>query len=328
MRLKTCSPGGSQRVNGCLDRKIRLFIYGALLATGTVFLFVGGPDYYSSRSFKYLWDMGHIAYFSLFAVLLLRWRIVATRSLLWQWTIILVATLLVGVSIELLQYGTSRTPSAWDVLHDLAGSVLVLVFGPPGSSMRPAGWRHLLQLVVLLLVSLQLWPLTKSLIDEAVGRQQFPVLSDFETPFEIDRWQGNAIASVETVPSISRGRLLKISFATSRFSGISLKYFDGNWTPFHTLKISLYNPDVRPLQIRFRVHDLQHADGHEEYEDRFNRHVLLVPGWNHIEIDLHEVKESPASRSMDMGRIRGLGLYVASQPAPRILYLETVLLSR
>jgi hypothetical protein len=90
------------------------------------------------------------------------------------------------------------------------------------------------------------------------------------------------------------------------------------------LRISLYNPDASPLQITCRIHDLQHEDGNQEYEDRYNRSFLLMQGWNHIEIALNDVQASPVSRSMDMSRIRGLGIFVVTIPAPRILYIDEV----
>jgi len=303
------------------------WIYAVLLATGSVLLFLGGPDYYSSRSFKHFWDIGHIIYFALFAGLLSRWRFVARNSLTGQWTIILALTLLVGVSIELLQHGTARTPDEGDVLRDLTGSLLVLVFGSLGSALQPAGWRLSLQIIVLALSLFHLWPLTKALIDEAIARKQFPVLSDLETPFQIDRWGGRARLSVESVPSISPGKLLKLSLTTDQYSGAALDYFNGDWTSFHRLNVSLYNPDASPIQIICQIHDLQHADGHEEYEDQFNHGFLLLQGWNHIEINLDEVEHSPADRDMDMSRIRRLALFAVSLPEPRVLYLDNLRLS-
>lgn len=306
----------------------RIWIYSVLLAIGSVLLFMGGPDHYSSRSFKHLWDAGHFVYFALLAALLFRWRSIARMSLIRQWTIILLITLVAGVTIEFMQSGTGRTPDTGDVIRDLTGSLLVLVFGLSRSALRPVSWRISLQVSVLVLLLVQLWPLTKTLIDEAIARQQFPILSDFETPFEIDRWGGNARHSVQTMPSISQGRLLKLSLTTNRYSGIVLKHFDGNWRSFRTLTISIYNPDAAPLDITCRIHDLPHTDGYEEYEDRFNRSFLLTQGWNHIEIDLGEVKESPVNRSMDMSRILEVGLFVMSLPAPRTLYIKNVYLSR
>lgn len=305
----------------------RTWIYAILLAIGSVLLFLGGPDYYSSRSFKHLWNAGHIVYFALLTGLLSRWHFIAQMSLARQWIIILLVTLLAGVSIEFMQYGTERTPDAGDVLRDLTGSLLVLVFGLSKSALQHAGWRLSLRVTVLALLLVQLWPLTKSLIDEVIACQQFPVLSNFETPFEIDRWDGNDKLSVDSIPSISRGKILKLSLTTDQYSGVMLNHFDGNWVSARTLRISFYNPDATLLQITCRIHDHQHTDGYEEYEDRFNRSFILMQGWNHIEIDLDEVEDSPADRSMDMRHIRGLGIFVVSLPEPRLLYLDNVQLS-
>jgi VanZ family protein len=298
-----------------------------LLVTGSILLFLGGPDYYSSRSFQSSWDLGHIVYFALLTWLLMRWHVVNQLSPGVQWTIILLVTLLVGISIEVMQYGTGRTPDAGDVLRDVTGSLLVLAFAPSGLVSQPLSRRYALQISVLVLLLVQLWPLTNSLIDEAIARQQFPLLSAFETPFEIYRWGGNAELSVESVPSVARGKLLKMPLTTDQYSGATLKYFNGNWASFNTLEISLYNPGVDPLQITCRIHDLQHVDGNEEYEDRFNRSFLLKPGWNEVVIDLNEVQESPAGRSMDMNHIIGLGIFVVALPEPRVLYLDKIQLS-
>jgi len=308
-------------------KNYNLWLISILLMIGSTLLFLGGPDYYSSRSLKHLWDLGHILYFILLAFLLSRWSLVSRMSLIWQWGIILFLTFLIGISIELMQYGTTRTPDTGDILRDLTGSLLALVFGPLGSKLQPATRQFSLRLIVMLLTLVQLWPLTKSLIDEAIARYQFPLLSGFETPFEIDRWEDADRLSVESITPISDGKIMKLSLTTDKYSGAALKYFDGNWATARTVQISLYNPYTNPLQITCRIHDLQHTDGNEEYEDRFNRNYLLMPGWNQIEIDLNEVKESPSSRNMDMSRIRGVGLFVVSLPASRTLYLDEVRLS-
>jgi hypothetical protein len=127
--------------------------------------------------------------------------------------------------------------------------------------------------------------------------------------------------------SISKGSILKLSLTTDKYSGVSLRYFDGNWAAASSLKIRLYNPDTNPLQVVCRIHDLQHSDGYEEYDDRYNRSFLLLPGWNQLEIDLNDVAQSPSGRRMDMTRIRGIGLFVVSLAAPRIIYLDDIRLS-
>jgi VanZ family protein len=311
-------------MNKMQPKNNRLWFIGVLLVIGSILLFLGGPEVLSSRSFKHFWDIGHIFYFALLAVLLVRWKPVCQMSLLRQWVIVLTITLVLGVLIELMQYGTSRTPDSGDVIRDLTGSLLVLVFGSLGARLQPAGRRYSLRLMVVMLMLVQSWPLAKSLIDEAIARHQFPLLSGFETPFEIDRWQGDDRLSVESVTFAPERRVMKIGLTTDEYSGASLRYFDGDWVAARTLQISLYNPDTYPLRITCRIHDRQHTDGNEEFEDRFNRSYLLTPGWNRIEIDLGEVARSPANRRMDMRQIQEVMLFAMSLPTPRILYLDEI----
>jgi len=298
-----------------------------LLVVGSVLLFVGGPDYHSSRSLKYFWDLGHIVYFALLASLLCRWRAVSAMPLIWQWVTVLTGTVLFGTAIELMQYGTSRTPNIGDIVRDLNGSLLVLVFGPPGQKLRRVSIRQVLRISVLMLTLLMFWPVVRSLIDETIARYQFPLLSGFETPFETGRWQANKRLSVESIAPLSDGKSLRLSLTTDRYSGAALKYFEGDWTSARALKVRLYNPDTSPLRITCRIHDLQHSDGNQEYEDRYNRSFDLVPGWNQLEIDLAEVKQSPSGRLMDMSRIRGLMFFAVSLPFPRVIYIDDLRLT-
>ena len=183
-------------LNMMLKKSHSLWIISILLLIGSILLFIGGPDYYSSWSLKLLWDMGLILYFAILSILLIRWGPVSRLSLLWQWVSILAITFLFGVSIELMQYGTARTPNMGDVLRDLTGSLLVLVFGLPGAKLNPLNRRIFLQASVLALTLVMIWPLARSLIDDAISWYQFPLLSGFETPFEIYRWKGRGRLSV------------------------------------------------------------------------------------------------------------------------------------
>lgn len=299
------------------------WLIGFILLIASVFLFIGGPDYYSSRVLKHFWDIGHILYFALLTILLSRWTFVSRMSLTGQWIFILTVTLALGTSIELLQYGTSRAPNSGDILRDITGSLLVLSFAPLSTTLKPLKQRLHIQSSVTLLTLVLLWPFAKSLIDETISWFQFPLLSSFDTPFEIDRWSGNdlSIASITATPG---NKLLKLSLKTTKYSGVTLKHFNDNWTSARTLNIRFFNPDTEPLKITCRINDARHNATEQRYEDRYNRSFTLIQGWNQIDIDLDEVKDSPADRKMDMSQISGLGFFTVSLPAPRILYIDKV----
>jgi hypothetical protein len=308
-----------------MNRKgMRSWIIGIMLIVGTILLFRGGPDFDSPRSYKHAWDIGHIIYFAFAAWLLSGWRPIARQSLARQWVAILCITFIAGTLIELMQHTVQRDVDINDVLRDLIGAVLVLSFGPASENVRSRQWRVLLQCTAVSMLLIQLWPLAISLLDEAIARARFPVLADFETPFEIDRWRGVPGLAVVSRPFASAGRALEIPLTTARYSGAGLFYFEGDWERFNSLEIDVFNPDEKPLSVVFRIHDRQHLQGGYRYEDRFNRRVLLNSGWNHVGFDLDEVASAPEQRKMDLGQIRGLGVFATSLREPRVIYLDDI----
>ncbi len=290
-------------------------------------MFWGGPDYESARSFKEFWNLGHIFYFALITWLLSKWMLIRQQSVPKQWFTILFISLFLGVLIEILQYGTERTPDMGDVFRDLTGSFMMLAFFPIYSKILTNRKKMLLKAIAIILVLIQLLPLTISLADEIIAKQQFPVLSNFETPFEKDRFEGKAKLAIKHIPSLSNSHILEVSLTTEKYSGTGLKYFPGNWYDYKTLQISLYLPHTKFLWIVCRVHDMQHTQGKQQYNDRFNQRFLLKQGWNNIKIDLKDVISAPKNRNMDPRQIRGIGLFAVSLQEPQIIYLDNIQLS-
>ncbi len=302
----------------------RFWIISVSLIAGSILLFLGGPDYNSPRSFAEFWNIGHIVYFALVSYALTRWKQITHHPLIIQWLLVLSITLIAGVLIEILQYGTQRTPDIGDVMRDLTGSFLFLSFSPACSRVHSYKIKVSLQAAAVILLLAQLQPLAISLLDETVARQQFPLLASFETPFELDRWQGDANMAIKHIPSISDGNILKISLSTTLYSGVNLKYFPGDWRNYKTLKLSVYNPQTRSLSITCRIHDMRHTQGIQRYSDRFNHRFLLSQGWNNIEIDLSDVASAPKHRQMDLEKIRGLGVFATSLPQPQTIFLDDI----
>lgn len=303
--------------------KLNVFVF-ILLITATVLLFWGGPDYESARSYKHFWDLGHIIYFALAAYLLSGWHLIARQSLALQWLVILLFTLMAGLLVELVQYGVQRSPEAADVVRDMTGSVLLLSFGPASMLIGSRRWKILLRGTVMALLLLQLAPLAASLLDEAIACARFPVLADFETPLEKGRWRGGEKLVIEQLPAEAGGAALRVPFSTARYSGAGLFYFPGDWTRFEVLEMHVYNPDREPLWVTVRIHDRQHTQGERRYEDRFNRRIQLAAGWNRLEFDLDDVAAAPAGRRLDLGQVRGLGIFTTALPSPRLVYLDDI----
>jgi len=242
---------------------------------------------------------------------------------------VLGAAALLGITSELLQAPLHRSPDALDVARDLLGATLALALGPSRLSGAARLFpRNVLRGAVLLVLGAALMPLAEAATDEFAARRQFPILGDFESALELDRWTGSAERALSET-FVRRGhRSLRVGLGTERYSGIALTYFPEDWGSYRTLRFQIYVPDPSPLTLTCRVHDARHTEGEQVYGDRFNRRFELVPGWNAVVIPLADVRGAPRGREMDMGHIAGLGIFAVSLPEPRLFYLDDLRLER
>lgn len=304
---------------------------GASLLIGTPFFFWGGPGYSSARSFQTAWDLGHILFFLLFA-LWVHDRFKGKKAAASPFSFfasIFFLVLFLGSLVEILQmFGSSRSPDLEDVLRNQLGCLAAFAF-----FIRPwlfgEQWKQrLLQGGVLVLLVVALWPLSRSLIDEDLAARQFPVLADFETPFERYRWN-NVQQLREESEIVRHGRkAVRVQLSTNKYSGIALFHFPSDWRGYQAVHWSVYNPQATPLLLNSRIHDVHHKRNDMEFHDRFNQQFSLEPGWNDLVIPLEKVKIAPKGRVMDMGHIEGFGLFVIQQPRSQVIYLDHVYLDK
>ena len=293
-----------------------------------VFFFVGGPTHYSSRSFRGIWNWGHIVFFLLLTLYILKnvktfadWTYTKTLFLL------LVFTLCLGSAIELLQWGTgSRSPDYLDVVRDLIGCLIAVVFFSPARARLPAVYLRSLQILVFLIVCIFVFPTTEAFYDEYLARREFPVLADFECPNQLTRWSPIR-ASVSISEEIKRtgGASLRVNLTGARYSGAELKYFPKDWRAYKYLSLSLYNASSEPLRIAIRVHDEEHVKKKSpKFHDRFNATFILKPGWNDIKISIADILNAPKGRKMNLAKIMNVSFFVARLPERRTVYVDDV----
>ena len=299
-----------------------------MIIVGSFLLFAGGPDYYSPRSFKTVWDLGHILFFAILSyVILLSWSQHKGMTFSRQAIAVMFIALILGTLIEIAQAGSRRSPDIWDVVRNLIGCMVTLSFFTPSKNSLPKSFLKALQAITFLLVISALFPAVKSITDEIVALRQFPVLSDFETPFEIDRWSGDSKFAVDPTFSYHGRSSLRVALNTSLYSGVSLRFFPGNWLKYKYLQFSIYNPEDQPIKVTCRINDTRHRLGKQTYDDRYNQMFPLTNGWNIISVPLERVAGSPKSRKMDLAKVQELGVFTTGLRRPKVLYIDYVLLT-
>ncbi len=308
-----------------------MFIAGlltTLLAAGVLF-FYGGPSAHSIPSLKELWNLGHVLYFALFVYLLSRPAFIGRLSSKHIWIIALLATLVLGLLVELAQYFSGRSADLNDLSRNLCGALLVLAFLPGLMHLSSKKLVVTIRVLVLGFGAFHLSPLAIALSDEIAARQQFPVLSDFNMPFEVGRWSGDAGITVVSGLAGKPGRQLKVDLGTQTYSGVSMDYLRGDWRGYKTLNLEVFHSDSQPLSLTLKVYDEQHRSERSGgfYSDRFNREYQLETGWNSIKIDLEDIQLAPKTREMDMSQIAKVSFFATRLKQPLTIYLDRVYLN-
>jgi hypothetical protein len=287
--------------------------------------FISGPDYYSSRSFKTIWDQGHIIFYTLFVYFLLRFSpwfgsLSFTKQIRWG----LLITISTGIIIELIQINFTRIPEAGDIWRDCLGCLFALVFFSKSNIKISAKIPAFLKILLVILVIIEFSIPLKALVDEKIAQSQFPLLSGFETPFETERWEpGTCIKRVNNYAS--KGKYsAEISFTTEKYSGVSLKYFPRNWSKYRYLHFSVYNTAKKSLQIILLIHDMEYIARDRQPGDRYNKKLILRPGWNHVRIPLLEIQSGPSDRLLNVSHILSTGIFVSRLKNPQTVYLDEI----
>lgn len=317
--LKTSHFSGFRRH---LVRKWRHWIVIALLLIFPLF-FICGPGYFSPRSLKEVWNLGHFFFFALLVLVLDSHWCSTGRSIYFRIFAVFLTLVCVGLGIELIQLNIAGRFFSWnDVGRDLLGGAVALLW-KTGRKL-PRIQSALIGMVSTFIVLFQFVPLGIVLADEYRSYRDFPLLSGFENGAELNRWSADRVErSLVTSPRVQGRYSVKISLTTEKYSGLSLRHFPNDWSGWSALAFNVFNPG-QPIFLHYRIHDYQHQSKMQIYTDRFNGRTALEHGWNEIIIPLTDIIEAPEHREIDVTKICDFGLFVTKQTEQRVLFLDNV----
>lgn len=278
------------------------------------FFFIGGPDWASSALYRAAWNLGHIVFFGLLTLVIqLHWGVGGWRQFLGISALVFV----LGLGIEALQLIVGRHVDWGDILRNLVGAWLVLVWR---RSRLPTWllWAGRVAATALLLAQLE--TVANAAAQRIWMANQLPLLSNLDDPRALKQWHGN-VARTRLYSSTGEYSLA-LRLSTDRYSGAGLVEMPQNWRNYQNLNFKLYNPASETLTLTLRINDIAHDRGSNAYDDRFNSRLVAKPGWNSYRINLKSVKEAPTERTMNMGRIRRLMLFTSGLPQPVTVYLD------
>ena len=298
-----------------------------LIVLLTAFLFFGGPANESHRIYQAFWDTGHVILFMLLGGVVLHMPPLVKKSWFVKWGLITIFCLATGLLIEGLQLLVNRTFDVRDVLNDLLGGYAALLLtGAMQARTRAIQWLLTLSAVSVLLLGYGVF--IAVVIDHFLMQQDFPVLADFEGPLQLTRWDTKLARLSYSRHVVRHGQgAMKVEFQPGDYPDITLISFPPDWRGYETVRFSLYQAMDTPLTMELKVYDRAHRHNDYRYSDRFNRELILSPGWNDVSVSLNDVKNAPMGRVMDMTVIASISLFLHDLKQPMTLYLDDLYLS-
>jgi len=297
------------------------------LAPMGILLFLGGPGADARRLEKEIWDLGHVPLFAGLVLLTLGAPVLRLRSRLTLAVTSILLSLLLGLAIEWLQLFVGRTFEAKDLFSDLLGGCLgLLIHMRKRASVSRYRAGYSMGMVAMILIAL--WPSGTAVADAFILRHTFPVLADFETPFELSRWDTNRTElAMVSEPARHGEKSLRVTMLPGRYPDITLYELKPDWRGFKKLSFSLYSTLNHALPMELKIYDRTHLQRGYRYSDRFNRELEIKPGWNDIEVRIADIRDAPQDRQMEMQNIFHFSLFVEELDDPAILYFDSLRLS-
>ena len=289
-------------------RKIDLILV-ILLVTLIPLLFVPVPIWLLTPAGNAFTDFGHIIFFGALTFL-------AYRQMPFSPTInsilILLAAFIGGVTIEILQDFVGRDSSWSDVFKNMLATLFVLSWL---NKARLVIWIG--RVITSLLVFLNLVFLIVITINQHKVFQEFPVLSNFESGYDFQRWKG----TTKRVKSFkSQGQYgMQVKFRENRYSRFEIANFPRNWSDFSNLCFDIYNPDDDSLPLTIRINDYKY---NRRRNDRYQQPLLVKPSWNYICIPLEEIKNGPSNRELELNAVRRIVVFAYQLETTRTIYTD------
>ena len=284
-------------------------------------LFFGSQLLSHFRLLPYLWNYGHIALFAaIFWLIFSKSDIFAERSIYWTLTTTILPIILVSVAIEIIQSINSREFSFLDIIRNCLGATIAIAFHSNSFSDNRTFSRSGLKHSVVGVLIVFTYPLMINTTDTFNAYRSFPVLSDFESPFELTRWSGNQLIVVDLEANYNH--VMGNTFTTDEYSNLTFESFPNNWMGFSEISFRILNEDTANHILTLRIHDQHHRASNWGYHDRYNQNIKLIPGWNKISIDLKTVRMQPSNRNIDMSKIEKVIIFSHYLPVNTRLYFD------
>ncbi|NND99930.1 MAG: hypothetical protein HKN47_21635 [Pirellulaceae bacterium] len=334
---------------GPLSRGTLLLVGGLLVIAAVVLLLMPVP--YQGRIAVAIGDLVHAPLFGSLALsILILWQRYrqgpkTVAQLIRRCVWVAVCVIVFGAAMEVVQRLFGRTGNLHDAVANslgvIAATLLYVSFslrrlGMTRSVSQPSGsaadyrlTRLVLPVISLFLIGLACWRPFVMLRDAVAVYQGFPTLSSFGSAAELDRWYFRECRGELSEQNATDGRFaMEVHYQKSAGPSVTLVELNPDWSAMKTLEMDVtLNSDYPESEAVFFVSvlDRHHADFDT---DLWRRQWSLRPGQTeHLRITRDEIIAGPASRKMDLSKIRFVDLSLSRPVVATKVHIDAVKLT-
>ena len=239
---------------------------------------------------------------------------------------VIVAGVMFGVVIEVVQ-GLVGRDTSWDDLYKnlfglMAGLMLIAAYYQKGSSSCKKQFFYVLTaFCIVLLGALPLFQLSGHYIQRM---NAFPVIVDFSA-----EWSGSFVRFNKAEMELRSGKagdndsLFRIRFDAGSFPGVSIIEPSPDWSAYRNLRFKVGSGSYVNTDLFLRIHDKNHD---YNYQDRFNKKLVIRPGLNEIVISLAQIKKGPLNRDLDLTNVAELIIFMSKVEKSQLLEISNIYL--
>lgn len=267
------------------------------------------------RVFHAWWDFTHVPAFFLISLGLLtlgRWLNFSQRQL---FSVGLMAILLVP-GVECIQGYIGREYAWNDILYGIIGCFIGCARFLTRSGNTSFLQKVTRPIAAILVVGALAYPICLTAEDRRVSHK-FPVLSAFDSPLEVTRWNIHGC-------DVAQKQGWEITIRDdAKYPSIVLTDMARDWSSMSGLGVDVFLHGNEPMEMTVVVDDLPFFP---RYDDRFQQMVMLNPGPNTVQFNRQLLGFTTAGRPMKLSEIFGLGIYFNRKDAGRRVNLTKVFL--
>ena len=291
-----------------------LLVSIGLLSLNLNFLAISPP-------YEFIQNFAHILIFLFITLAIYKALPVSKYRIVMTFTIATV----ISFTTEVFQFFGARDADILDILLNFSGIAMATSWFLSKRTKKKTN-KYFFTISLLFLIGITTSAFTykcsSALYKQYQLRKMLPFISDFETEWELVRWESDRNAEMSlSNKQVTRGKFsLQVNFQQSSFPRICSHSIPKDWSKYNRFLFDIINPqdEIIPLKLKF-------VDNYTNNDKCFGRILIkLMPGINSIDLSLNEIRNSIIERNLNIQNIRGVTFYLSDPPKKYTLFFDNI----